>query len=200
MNKKILLTVASFAFATQVYAGGDITSIMEPDVEVPEIHESSHGESKFYIVAKGLRVLGEKYDNDGVTEDGSSDYGFGIDFGYKLSEHFALEYDFSYSKNTVVEIDEHKDEEEVTGTYYTSAIDIVYTHHLTHHFGLFVKAGIEIEQETIGHSDVTSLGIVGGVGAEYALNEHYSLLAEYERSSIRGPRGDGIFVGVMYSF
>jgi len=198
MKKTLLAAALSAQLTTQLFAGGDITPV---EVHTPEMTEHET-ESKFYVIAKALMILGDNVNHGpDVVLDGDRDYGFGIDIGYRLGHGFALEYDFSYARNTVTEDDGHT-MEEAKATYYTHALDLVYTYELTHTFGVFAKAGYEYEIEDIDEYDidVDEHGFNYGVGVELALNHKYKLIAEYEHSTIEGPRGDSIFAGVMYNF
>lgn len=197
--KKVLLAAAiSAQMTTQLFAGGDIAPV---DVEEPVVMEHET-ESKFYVVAKALTILGDKVDHGDVMIDGDRDYGFGIDIGYRLGHGFALEYDFSYARNTVSEIEDGDVVGEAKATYYTNALDLVYTYEITETVGIFAKAGYEYEIEEIEEFDIDTddSGFNFGIGMELAMNEKYKFIAEYEHSTIEGPRGDSIFAGVMYNF
>lgn len=198
MKKTLLASVVAAQLLTQLHAGGHIAPVEVHDEPMME-HEES--ESKFYVVAKGMLILGDKVDHEHAVLDGDQDYGYGIDLGYRIGNGFAVEYDFSYGSNTVTErIGE--DTEEATGKYYTSALDLVYTVEVTETVGVFAKVGYEYEWETISKYDIdgTDHGFVFGAGVEIAMNETYKFVAEYEHSLIEGPRGDSIFAGVMYNF
>jgi len=197
--KKILL-VAATSLMTQLYAGGDIAPV---EVHEPEAVEYEAAESKFYIVAKGLLIRGESVDHGASVLDGDQDYGFGIDFGYRIGNGFAVEYDFSYSSNIPTEIDAlGVAVGKVDASYYTSAIDIVYTVEVSETVGVFAKVGYEYEWETISDLNVDSRddGFVYGAGLEFSINETYKFVAEYEHSTIDSPRGDSIYAGIMYNF
>jgi len=191
--KKILL-VATTALMTQLYAGGDIAPV---ELHEPEAVEYEAAESKFYVVIKGMTILGDSVNHELTVLDGDQDYGYGIDFGYRLGNGFAVEYDFSYSSNIVTETTA-----KATGTYYTSALDLVYTYETTETIGFFGKVGYEYEWEKIAAYNIDSRNndFVFGAGVEIAMNETYKFVAEYEHSLIEGPRGDGIFAGVMINF
>lgn len=198
MKKGLLVAALSAQLTTQLFAGGDIAPV---EVHEPKAIEHE-AESKFYVIAKALMVLGDKVNHGpDVVLDGDKDYGYGIDIGYRLGNGFALEYDFSYARNTVTEDDGHTIEK-ATGTYYTHALDLVYTYEFTHTFGVFAKAGYEYEIEEIEdfHIDNDGTGFNYGIGVEVAVNHKYKLIAEYEHATIEGPRGDSIFAGVMYNF
>jgi len=187
MNKKILTSLVTLGLLSQLSAS--------------EMTHEKH--SDFYIVAKTLTIAGDKVDHGhGITLDGDRGYGVGLDFGYRLGNGFSIEYDFSYAKNSLSEDDGHGHIEEADAIYYTNALDIVYTYHITHTFGVFAKLGYSYEKEEIDdlHIESEENGAVVAGGIEYSLNNHYTLLAEYEHADIEGPRGDSVFLGVMYNF
>ncbi len=197
MKKVLLIAALSTQLTTQLFAGGDIAPVEVNEQEVMEYET----ESKFYIIAKGLMVLGDTVNHESAVLDGDRGYGFGIDFGYRLGNGFALEYDFSYARNTVTET-VGIDVEEAKATYYTSALDLVYTYELTESLGIFGKVGYEYEWEKISAYDIDSRDhdFIFGGGVEVTMNESYKFVAEYEHSTIEGPHGDSIFAGVMFNF
>lgn len=199
--KKILF---SAALSAQLFAGGNIETpieMVEPAVEVSE--HMHHEESPFYVVVGGMILLGDEVKHGEALLDGDDEvgYGFGIDVGYRLGNGFAIEYDFTYGHNRVKEITEDE-EVEVTSKYYTSALDLVYTYEATEHLGIFGKVGYEYEWEKIDDLDIDSKehDFVFGAGIEYAMNEEYKLVLEYEHSLIEGPHGDALLAGVMFNF
>ena len=125
MKRTILMAFTASQILTQAQAGGDIAPVIEPEVVVEK-----HTESDFYVVVKGMRIAGDTAAHEDALLDGDVGYGFGIDVGYRLGNGFALEYDFSYAKNTVTETIEDISEEG-TAKYYTHALDLVYTYELT---------------------------------------------------------------------
>ncbi|GIT99686.1 hypothetical protein TSL6_01930 [Sulfurovum sp. TSL6] len=205
MKKALVAAALSAHMTTQLFAGGDFAPVKvhEPVLEEVEQAHGHHEESKFYVVVAGMMLLGDEIQHGEALLDGNDEYGygFGIDVGYRLGNGFALEYDYTYGKNTVYEITAHE-EVEATSTYHTSALDIVYTYEATHNLGIFGKVGYEFEWEEISELDISERenDFVFGAGIEYALNEKYKLLAEYEHSLIEGPHGDAILAGIMYNF
>ncbi|MBT8348291.1 MAG: porin family protein [Sulfurovum sp.] len=205
MNKVLLAAALSAHLTTQLFAGGDIAplEVNEPVLEEVEHAHGHHEESKFYLVVAGMMLLGDETQHGDALLDANNDYGYGIgiDVGYRLGNGFALEYDYTYGKNTVYEITAHE-EVEATSTYHTSALDIVYTYEATENIGIFGKLGYEVEWETISELDIDERedGMVFGAGVEYALNKEYKLLVEYEHSTIEGPHGDALLAGVMFNF
>ena len=205
MKKALVAAALSAHLTTQLFAGGDIApvEVNEPALEEVEHAHEHHEESKFYVVIAGMMLMGDEVQHGEAILDGDNEYGYGygIDVGYRLGNGFAFEYDFTYGRNTVHEITAH-DEVEATSTYYTSALDIVYTYEATEQLGIFGKIGYEVEWETISKLEIEGReeGVVYGAGIEYALNKEYKLLVEYEHSTIEGPHGDSLFAGVMFNF
>jgi len=200
--KKTLLIVGmvSTQFLTQLYAGGDIFPNEIKKDSLPSVNYESD-ESNFYIIAKGMILLGDTVNHEDAILDGYRSIGLGIDLGYRLGYGFAVEYDFSYSQNTVIEKLDEKIERD-TGEYYTSSLDLVYTQEVTKNVGIFGKVGYEYEWETIPKYEIDNQNsdFVFGVGIETEVNKDYKLIAEYEHPMIEGPHGDTVFAGVMYDF
>ncbi len=197
MNKKILISaLMAGQIMTQAYAGGDIEVVETEDVEI-EVEES-----RFYVVAKALASLGEEVEHGEALLDGAGGYGVGIDFGYRLGNGFAIEYDFSYAKNRVTEKILNVEPEKVNAHYYTSSLDLVYVFEVTETVGIFGKVGYEYEWETIDALNIDSRdnGFIAGIGLEVGINERYKFLLEYEHSTIDSPRGDSLYAGLMYNF
>lgn len=191
--------------------------------EPQSVHEEApvHAEQGFYTALKGLITLGDNVEHgEGVSLEGSSGKGVGIEVGYKIGHGFAVEADGTFARNTVTEknCNEHEEateahaaEEPATngchrvdadGEYTTVSLDLVYLLHLSHHFGAFVKTGFEYETESIEKLDISGndTGVIYAVGAEYAVGEHTAFMAEYEGTTIEGPRGSSLFAGVVYHF
>jgi len=193
MIKKI--TVASLAL------------IMSSSTVIAKEHTKS---GEFYVVAKALLTTAETIqEGHGVEVEGKKGGGIGFDIGYTLPNHFAIEFDASYSgnslreKHTVTEGAEEKVEiKDVKGHYWTYALDVTYTIPLTHEIGIMGKLGYEFEHEIINKLDINAhdSGIVYGAGIEYHLSEHYEALLEYEGSAIDSPRGSSVYVGIKYIF
>lgn len=199
MKKFVLGTLLTPLLTLQLHAGGDIAPV-EPSLDIPEVHGHTH--SDYYVIVKGLRISGDNVDHEGVSLEGDSGYGFGLDFGYRLGHGFALEYDFSYAENSVSEVVDGHIHEVADAKYYTHALDLVYTYELTETLGLFAKAGYEYEIEEVEDYDIDTddNGFNYGIGVEIAVDDTYKLIAEYEHSTIEGPRGSSLFAGIMYNF
>ena len=165
---------------------------------------------EFYVVTKALLTVSETIkEGNGVEIEGKRGGGVGIDVGYTLPYHFAVELDTSYSKNSIREkriviegIEEKLEVENAEGKYWTYALDVTYTLPVTHAIGIMCKLGYEFEHETIGkfNVDTHDSGMVYGAGIEYHLSDHYEALVEYEGSAIDSPRGSSVYAGVKYIF
>lgn len=172
--------------------------------------KESSKSGEFYFITKALMTTAETITEDNEVQiEGKTGGGVGIDIGYTLPYHFAMELDTSYDKNdirekrTVHEENEEKIEiEDAQGTYWTYAVDLTYTLPVSHSIGLMAKIGYELEHETISklNIDAQDSGMVYGAGVEYHLLEHYEALVEYEGSMIESPRGSSIYAGVKYIF
>jgi len=165
--------------------------------------EATEHKSNKYVVIKALTTLGDNVKHGVNTElEGDTGYGFGVDLGYRVTHSFSVEFDFSYSRSDVKEKEDGNTIKKANADYYTYALDLVYLHHFTHKFGMFVKGGWEYEVEDISKLDVHEHDddFVYGVGLEYAFDKTYGLVVEYEDSNIDGPRGAGIFTGLIINF
>lgn len=188
MLKKITsVAVASLLLATTVVAR--------------EHHEK---EGEYYLIVKGLLTTTETlHEGEGETLEADMGGGIGVDIGYRLPYHFAVELDTSYSKNKVTKSEEGVAETESgNATYWTYAADITYTYPIVYHLGIMGKVGYEFEHEEIDALGIKGddSGLVYGGGLEYHINSHYEALVEYEESSIKSPRGSSIYAGVKYIF
>ena len=162
-----------------------------------EVHGHDEHGSKFYIIAKGLSVLGEEVEKNYITSEGDSGYGFGVDIGYKLPYHLSVELFSNYAENKV-SVKNVAGSEDASYVAYGAALE--YTYHAAKHVGLFVKGGFEIEDAEVGRESESESGAIYAFGAEYEMNSHYDLLIEYEGSTVESTMGPLVFAGVKYNF
>lgn len=168
--------------------------------------EESSESGEFYIVTKALFTTGETVkEGSDIEVEGKAGGGVGIDIGYTLPYHFAVELDTSYDKNGIHETKQTTlgpEEEDGMGTFWTYAMDVTYTVPVTEELGVMGKVGYEFERETITNIDATAhdSGMVYGAGLEYHIVKHYEALVEYEGSTIDSPRGSSVYAGVKYIF
>ena len=180
-------------------------NVFASETEHLEHHEmEKEGSSKYYIAVKGVMTLGDSVkETEGeevVTVDGDTGAGISLDLGYKLPYGFAVEVDVIYVQNDVTIKSEDFEDETFTASYISTSLDLAYKYNLTHDFGLVAKVGYEYEYETIDGDSTDDTGFIYAAGAEYEVGENVLLVAEYEGSTIDGPRGDAIFAGVVYEF
>ncbi len=171
------------------------------------IKAKHHKEGNLYVVAKGLISLGDTFTEEATAEPearlkGDTGTGIGIDVGYRLGYGFATELDFAYTHTTVTKSVAGEEDLHAGADYYSYGIDLLYGYHLNEEYVLFGKIGWEIEKEKISDYGIngTNDGFCYAVGLEYALFEPWSLVGEYEGSSIEGPRGNSLLAGVSYTF
>jgi len=198
MKKTIFVSMIIMTqLMTHLYAGGD----RDIELHQPEHIELEHEESKFYLAVAALMDFGDSVKHESDVLKGDRGYGFGIDIGYRIGKGFAVEYDFTYARNTVRRI-EGTEVEEARGTYYTSALDLVYVYEVGYGVGIFGKIGYEYEWETISdyHIDTKKGGVIFGGGLEIEMTEDYKLLVEYEHSAVESTRGASVLVGLMFNF
>ena len=195
--KRLFSIISVGAISSMLTAGGSI----EPQCVTVEEAEVMPHETPYYVVVKGLYTLGDDVGEEKSVLDGDNGAGFGIDLGYRLKKDFAVELDLSYESNDVTEYKENGEVKTLDADFYTAAIDLVYTYEMTERLGVFAKVGFEYEWadiEELGSEEDS--GAVFGIGFEYAVDETYKFVAEYEHATIDSARGDGIFAGVMINF
>jgi len=154
-----------------------------------------------YIVLKGLVTTGDTTSHGHhVALDGDSAKGLGLDLGYPLSHAFAVELTTSYASADVTETDtsdsHHPHHETLSATYLTYGMALVFNKHINHQAGIFAKVGVEREKETLNGHTQNDVGALFAIGAEYKILPGYELLAEYEKSTIAGPKGSSIYLGL----
>ena len=165
-----------------------------------EAHEEK---SDFYVAVKGIVTLGDSIDEETAKLEGGLGKGLGIDLGYVISHGFSVEVDGTYVRNTVKEtVFETGDVKYHDATYITTSLDVVYKYMVTSEFAILLKGGYEYEFEKIPDLDVdkTLSGFVYAGALIYEVTEGIEVLAEYEVTTIKGPRGNSAFAGVEFSF
>lgn len=160
-------------------------------------------EPGWYVVGKGLAIMGDDKTEEETHAklEGDNGYGVGVDVGYSIGNGFAFEFDYSYSSNTVTVKEDGHEDEHVNVDYSTYALDVVYTAEVSEGIGAFGKVGYEWEVESPdGEENAHDNDFVFGLGMEFEVQHNMAMIVEYEHSLIEGPRGDGIFVGLLYRF
>jgi opacity protein-like surface antigen len=200
-NKLVLSVLLAMQTSMTAYAGMNETEMEKAYEEATCKSDIEMTEAPYYVVLKDLYTLGDDVREGEAILDGDNGAGAGIDLGYRLGNGFALEFDLSYERNTVTERREGEEPREADADFYTAAIDVVYTYEVGEALGVFAKAGFEREWADLGElGSENDNGAVFGAGFEYAVDETYKFVMEYEHSTIDSARGDGIFAGVMINF
>ena len=163
--------------------------------------EEAEKSGEYYVAVKALMTMGDTVtEEDNTKLKGQTGGGIGIDFGYTLPYHFALELDGSYDRTDVQETRPSEEPKTLQGTFWTYAMDLTYTLPVTNDLGIMAKVGYEFERETIGGTNGHDSGTVYGAALEYRLSKHYETLMEYEGSTVDSPRGSSLYAGVKYIF
>lgn len=162
-------------------------------------------ELPYYVTIKGMVTPGGDLREEEEYFESNNAYGVGLDIGYMFHEHFGVELALAYAKNDVTRVEAiHGSlERETAGASYLSyAINLIYKNRFNKEFGYFLKVGYEKEHEEIDDFNIKEdeHGVDAAAGLTYELNERAALLVEYEISSIKGLRGDAVFLGVEYKF
>ncbi|MBA1432339.1 MAG: porin family protein [Epsilonproteobacteria bacterium] len=192
--KKQLTTVALAALLSA-------STVMANEEAINENEENGnlrHKEEKVYVVIKGLVSNGDTITEGDARVEGKDGKGFGIDIGYRTGYGVNIELDYAYADVDITETTP-TEETKATGKYNSVSLDLLYAYHINEPLAVFVKTGIEYEQEKISalNVDKSDTGILYGAGIEYEIKENIALIAEYEDSTIDGPKGYTIAAGLV---
>ena len=193
MQKKIrTIALAAMLCTTAAMANEEI------DSSGAEGGNFRHKEEKVYIVPKVLMSSGHTISEEDARVKGENGRGVGLDLGYRTGTGLNFEVDYAYTK---VDITEQKGEEKTktTGDYNSASFDILYAYHINEPLAVFAKTGFEYEKEKIDklNVDKSDTGFLYGAGFEYEVKENMALLVEYEDSTIDGPKGYTVAVGLV---
>ena len=158
--------------------------------------------SPYYMAVKFMLSRGGMVKEEETTLDSNQAKGVGLDIGYKVNPHFAVELAGSYGSNDVKKSEEGMESETVSADYYSYGINLVFSQEIWEEFGFFAKLGYEKEHETISDLDISELedGIDYAIGFNYEMDESKAVLIEYEKTTIDGLLGDVVYAGVEYKF
>ncbi len=172
MKKNILSLVSIMALSGLAYAGGDMATVVEPVVEIPEVKVSP-----FYV---GLG-MGEAYVNDAVTDEEISATTLMLQAGYQYNEYLALEgrYTFGlggsdYDIGNLSTPGNDYDGDLSTWGVYVKPMNPIGDISL---YALLGYGGIMLNDLMGG--DAVENGFQWGLGASYAFTEHVSVFADY---------------------
>ena len=207
MRKEVIASLLIASLATGLQAGGDIGGVVSIENEVAPVEvkapvkveveapkkivkevkkvEEKKSNSNFYIVAKGLSILGD---------DADTGYGGGLNVGYKITDALAVEVGGDYAQNDLDSGEE--------ATYTTLGASLVYTVQATDNLGVFGKVGYVTENTEVDDLNIDNdeSGVSYGAGVEYKMTNNASVTAEYEGADIDSTRGDAVSLGLKYNF
>ncbi len=203
MNKSILSLVSIMALSGLVYAGGDMTTAMEPVVEIPEVKVNP-----FYV---GVGI-GEAYVNNNATDEEISTTTLMLQAGYQYNEYLALEgrYTFGvggtdYDAGNLTSISNGYDGDLSTWGVYVKPM------YPLGKFSLYALLGYgEIILDDLAGGDAVEDGFQWGLGASYMFTEQISVFADYVslyddtgfdyRAQLEDVTTDTWTVGFSYNF
>jgi len=202
MKKSVLSLVSIMALSGLAYAGGDMTKVVEPVVEIPEIKVNP-----FYV---GLG-MGEAYVNDDATNEEISATTLMLQAGYQYNEYLALEgrYTFGlggsdYDAGNLTNVDDYDGDLSTWGIYVKPMYPIG-------DFSLYALLGYGgIMLDDLVGGDAVENGFQWGLGASYAFTEKISVFADYVslyddtgfdyRAKLDNVDADTWTVGLSYKF
>lgn len=174
MKKSALSFMSIMALSGLVYAGGDMTSVVEPVVEVPEIIEDVSG----YYVGLGF---GEVSIKDDHTSEEISATTMTLQAGYQYNAYLAVEGRYAFNLGSV-----DYDAGIFTGLGADFDGDVyswgiyakpMYTFDNLTLYGLLGYGGVILED--LDGGDSKEDGFQWGAGASYAFTEELSLFVDY---------------------
>lgn len=203
MKKSIVSLVSIMALSGLAYAGGDMTKVVEPIVEIPEVEVNP-----FYA---GLG-LGEVSVNNDITDEEISATTLMLQVGYQVNEYLAIEgrYSFGlgdsdYDAGNLTNVANVYDGDVSTWGVYVKPMYPI------GEFSLYALLGYgEVMLDNLAGGDAVEGGFQWGVGASYAFTEEISLFADYislyddtgfdYRAQTSDVDADAWTVGLSYNF
>ena len=172
MKKSVLSLVSIMALSGLAYAGGDMTEVVEPIIEIPDVTINP-----FYL---GLG-MGKAYVNDDTTNEDISSTTLMLQAGYQYNEYLALEgrYTFGlggsdYAAGNVASLNTVYDGDLSAWGIYVKPMYPIGDLSL---YALLGYGGVMLEDLVGGNALET--GFHWGLGASYAFTEEISVFADY---------------------
>ncbi len=172
MKKSFLSLISIMVLNGLAYAGGDMTTVMEPVVEIPEVKVNP-----FYI---GMG-MGEAYVNDDMTDEEISATTLMLHAGYQYNDYLALEgrYTFglggsNYDAGSLVGIGTGYDGDLSSWGVYVKPMYPIGDVSL---YALLGYGGIILDDLMGG--DAVENAFHWGLGATYSFTEEVSVFADY---------------------
>ena len=196
--KKFTLSIAALAaMGTFAVAGGDIAPV-EPEVAVPEV--VAPAKTGFYVggaissIQNDFRAMAEDYDGPYTMAEGDTDHlGAMLQVGYKFNSYLAVETrywiagdeDWSDTKNWSEDpADSFTTEFDAMGLYLKPMYPVMDGLDI---YGLlgFALMNYDLtykeDGEPYAHRNFSDTAFSYGAGASYAVNDSFSVFADYVR-------------------
>lgn len=174
MKKSVLSLVSIMALSGLAYAGGDMTTAVEPVIEIPEVVEDVSG---FYI---GLG-FGEVSVNDDYSSEEIGATTMTLQAGYQYNAYLAVEGRYAFNLGSVdydagifTGLDVDFDGDVYSWGIYAKPM---YSFDSLTLYGLLGYG--EIILEDLDGGDSTEGGFQWGAGVSYAFTEEISLFVDY---------------------
>lgn len=171
MKYKLHVTAAMLMLSTLAYAGGDMTTVVEPVIEIPEAEITP-----FYV---GVGIGQAEVNNDDTSEEFSATT-IMLQAGYQYDEYVALEgrYTFSldtdYSPGTTDSLSGDYDGDFSSWGLYVKPMYPIGDFSL---YALLGYGGVMLDN--IAGGDAYESGFQWGLGADYAMTANYSVFVDY---------------------
>ena len=171
MKYKIHVATAMFMLSTLAYAGGDMTTVVEPVTEIPEVKATP-----FYV---GLGLGQAEVNNDDTSEEFSATT-IMLQAGYQYDEYVALEgryafgLDTDYSPGTTDSLISDYDGDFSSWGLYVKPMYPIGDFRL---YALFGYGGVMLDN--IAGGDAYESGFQWGLGAGYAMSTNYTVFVDY---------------------
>lgn len=203
MKKTVLSFMSIMALSGLTYAGGDMTTVVEPVVEIPEVKGNP-----FYV---GVG-MGKAYVNDDVTDEEISATTLILQAGYKYNDYLALEGRYSFglgdsdydAGNLVGLGNDYSGDLSTWGVYLKPSYPIADISL----YALLGYGGIMLNDLMAG--DAVENSFHWGLGATYSFTEEVSVFADYVslyddtgfdyRAKLDDVAADTWTVGFSYNF
>lgn len=207
MKKSVLSFVSIMALSGLVYAGGDMTTVVEPVVEIPEITEDVSG---FYA---GLGYSYMEYESsfvDGNLAETAEGNAVTVLAGYDFNKYIALEGRYSITLGDITYNDTDIESEISNIGLYLKPMFPMEKITL---YGLLGYGKVTVDFNDNGADKISESGFQWGLGASVAATDNVALFVDYTKlyddTGMDGSLSnyenldfdiDSINVGITYKF
>jgi opacity protein-like surface antigen len=171
MKKSILSLVSVMALSGLAYAGGDMTTVVEPVIEIPEVKTNP-----FYV---GLGLGEGEVNNDDTSEEFSATTLI-LQAGYQYNEYVALEGRYTFGLDTDYSPgNTNSTSSDYDGDFSSWGLYIKPMYPIGD-FSLYMLLGYGgVMLDDLVGGDAYESGFQWGLGAGYAMSENYTVFVDY---------------------